>query len=234
MNVLDETRADIERLVAQDFDAANVGDYETKFINWLHYKARQIPRRPRKVFVSPQVMNRQFEFPSIEHIRKNLIDGYNVEPWLSNNLRKNEFTHESDMMFNDWQISHFHLGNGTEINKSGLKQSVSRSSLLLFVHISADNATMIDISEHGSWTKTSLLEILLRTNPIAFRQCELFGIKPDSLTDDERTNLRACGGNSPVEIEGRAFMPGRGIMSSKHAMRLVLYMDWFFDTPSHN
>lgn len=48
------------------------------------------------------------------------------------------------------------------------------------------------------------------------------------LSDDQYKNLRANGGNSFIEIDGRAFMPGGGMLSSAHATRLYFYRDRFF------
>ncbi len=223
MKVLDDTQTDLERLIAADFGVSSTGDYHADFVNWIHYRARRIPQLPRKVFVSQQIMLQQAKFPALERIRTALILGDDVGPWLSESARKNKSNHRADMMFNDWQIVHFHLG--------GFFQSpttVRRSGPILFVHITAEHATLLDIQPHGGWTKTSMLEILLHTNPAALERYEARAVTPMRLSDNQYKNLRANGGNSLIEIDGRAFMPGGGILSSGHASRLYFYRDWFF------
>jgi hypothetical protein len=75
-------------------------------------------------------------------------------------VRKRKADALADLMFNDWQISHFHLGRlFVSPNK------VSRGKLLLFALVKASRAVFLAINPHGAWTATELLRILLRTSP---------------------------------------------------------------------
>ena len=123
------------------------------------------------------------------------------------------------MMFNDWQIIHFHLGNlfvG--------KDKIDRTDDLLFAFIGDTHAVLLDVQPHGSWAMRNLLRILLRVSPSDLAQCEFRGILagPRNYTDDEILQLRQAGMNAMLEIDGRFFMaPGMGVSSSKHSTRIV-------------
>lgn len=223
MRVIDDTRKDLERLVAADFGVSPTGDYQADFVNWIHFRARRVPLLPRRVFVSQEMKRHQIQYPSIEQVRLGLAAGGDTGPWLSENIQKDKANHRADMMFNDWQIHHFHLSG---VFKS--PTAVRRTGPLLFVHITAEEATLLDVQPHGSWTMITLLEILLRTNPTALERYEGRGITPMRLSDDQYKNLRSNGTNAAIEVAGRAFMPGGGRLSSGHAVRLYLYRDWFF------
>jgi hypothetical protein len=105
---------------------------------------------------------------------------------------------------------------------------IHRTGPLIFVHITAEEATLLDVQPHGSWTMMELLETLLRTNPPGLERYEGRGITPRRLSDEQYKNLRAKHCNVAIEIAGRAFMPGGGMLASGHASRLYLYRDWFF------
>jgi hypothetical protein len=225
MRVHDDTEADLAALIRTDFGSFPTSDLHEVFIDWLHYKARRIPALPRKVITSAEASAHSQRHVAISKIRVALQTGASVEPWLkvaqTKLLRRR---HDVDMMFNDWQISHFHLG---EFFQS--RSLIKRTGPLLFAHISAAEATLLDVQPHGSWTTTAFLEILLRTNPPALEKYEARNVTPQRLTQQQYANLRAHGTNSAIDIGGRAFMPGIGLFSSKHAVRLVLYANWFRD-----
>lgn len=150
VRVIDDTKADIERLIAADFGNSASGDYQSDFVSWLHYRARRMPRLHRKVFLSQEIKLHLASYPAIGKIRSNLEQGGNLEPWLRIEKRKPD--HRADMMFNDWMIQHFHLG---EVYQS--PSVIKRTGQLLFAHIRADEATLLDVQPHGSWSMIRLL-----------------------------------------------------------------------------
>jgi hypothetical protein len=125
-------------------------------------------------------------------------------------------------MFNQWQISHFHLGQ-TKPNLRGAE----RTGDLMFVFIDRDRAVALDVQPHNSWTKQDLLRILLDTSPKDMENFELNAELGMAFTgtDEDLKALRKKGINSPVAIGGRIFVPGLGMTLSKHATRLVLFRD---------
>jgi hypothetical protein len=219
MRVIDDTDADLRTLITADFRSVSIPDLHAAFLNWLHYKARRVPALPRAVYMSTEVTSLLPTYAAISKIAFALRNGFEVEHWLSD-AKTRRANHAADLMFNDWQISHFHLGDFFQT-----PSVVRRTGPLLFAHISAAEATLLDVQLHGAWTSTVLLEILLRTNPRALEKYEAKGITPSQLTDEQYKNLRANGANAAIAVNGRAFMPGMGLMSSRHSMRLVLYAD---------
>ncbi|MDX5365947.1 MAG: hypothetical protein LPK88_05855 [Alphaproteobacteria bacterium] len=221
MKVLDETTRDLSKLIAADFGRCTEKEVRSHLLDWLHYKARNIPPLPRKLLVSDEVVAHSKTIPSIERICENLRYGVEMSPWLSNRIRLQKANHRADLMFNDWQIAHFHLGNIFETSSR-----IRRTAALLFAHITAEKVTLLDVQPHGSWSRTKLLEILLKTDPSAGYQ--LNGISVERLSDREYQNLRVNGVNSAIKIGGKVFMPGLGITSSGHALRIVNYEMWFW------
>jgi len=219
MRVVDETEADIRALIARDFGPTTPRAFHDDFIDWLHFKARAIPTLPRTVITSPEVVGRLGEYPAIINIRMTLKAGLDVSPWLSKTVRTAKTNAKVDMLFNDWQIMHFHLGQVMQTPRM-----VGRTKPLLFAHIAGSEATLIDVEPHGAWTELTLLQKLLRANPNAMPQFNM--VTPNALTSQQLKNLRANRTNALIDVDGKAIMPG-GIMSSGHAMRILNYYQWF-------
>ena len=198
-------------------------------MDWLAFKARSIPLRRRDVVMSEAVRRKLGEYPAILKVRDCLSDAQDVKPWLSRRIVDGRVDHRADMMFNDWQISHFHLGDFFD-----RPDRVASSGPLLFAHIDADHATLLDVMPHGSWAAQSLLQTLLRTRPTAMEHCEMkgvVGLTSEKRTDKELAAARAGHVNSMMEIDGRFFMsPGLGIASSGHAVRFTRIVDSLFRT----
>lgn len=223
MQVIDDTRSDLDRLIAADFGVSSTRDIQTEFINWLHFRGRRVPRLPRRVLISRETQRHLIQYPAIEKIRLALEVGGDVEPWLNRIHPDGRANYRTDMMFNDWQIIHFHLGS---IFQS--PTMIRRTGPLLFVHITGAEATILDVQPHGSWTMISLLENLLRTNPTALERYEARGVTPTRLSNDDYKRVRAGPGNVAIEVGGRAFFVGGGMVASGHASRLWRYHDQFF------
>lgn len=124
-------------------------------------------------------------------------------------------------MFNDWQISHFHLGDVFV-----KPDKVKRTGDLLYVFITPDRAVFLDVQPHRSWTMTNLLRILKKASPDDMSRFKAQGaIKlQTALTDDQLLNIRNNGMTAFIEIDGEVYMsPGMGISSSQHGTRFVLF-----------
>jgi hypothetical protein len=221
MLVIDETSSDIAHLISRDFGAAVDATTSDAFLTWLHYQARRIPERHRSVVCSDRVKSLKLSYPAIAEIELALRHGRSLEPWLSGSIRRKKSDHRADLMFNDWQISHFHLGR---IFSSAV--SISRSEQLLFAFVQGDSAVLLDVQPHGSWTQMGLLRTLLETSPEAIERYEARGISSlgTNHTDTERLRLRRAGINVLVELDGRVFMPpGQGVMTSAHSHRIMSF-----------
>jgi hypothetical protein len=131
-------------------------------------------------------------------------------------------------MFNDWQISHFHLGQVFQTPSRIGPRPYGRP--LLFAHIKADHATLLDIQPHNSWSMQNLLRILRDTSPGDLPEVQgIVSSRNETLTDDHVAARRKQGANGYTEIDGRVFLsPGLGICSSGSALRLSRLADQIF------
>lgn len=220
MQVIDETEADLSRLIAADFGPnANTRDFEILVLNWLHYQARRIPVRPRRMIYSARIDLLRATYHSIDLIARDLNRGSDMTPWLSDRIRSQKDRHKADLMFNDWQIVHFHT-NQLFVSPTKTK----RDGPLLFARIEADTAYLLDVLPHGSWTESSLLETLLDVAPETMAKFEIKGLLAPTAhySDEDRLKLRKAGLSYMIGLRGRTYMPpGMGVSSSGHASRLV-------------
>ena len=231
--VIDEVLPDIKAQIETDF-ARSVFEEPSKkdVLDWLHYRARGIPQRFREVIVSEEVRAAMARYPAIAQIKYHLANAGDVRPWLSDRIRKRKSDPRADMLFNDWQITHFHL---TAIDKKG---KVVRSNELLFAHIKAGFAVLIAIRSHAGlhlWTDQSLLKVLLETHPPAMEVYEAKGIiaPRNQWSDHDLSEIRNGRLTSFVQIEERVFIPGFGISTSGHAVRLTLVLYRFWRAYNH-
>src|ERR1700730_13843819 len=221
MQVIDETERDLKALVERDFGPISLALDNMTLLDLLHYRARLIPQRRRAIAVSPQVSAKLTAFPAIHRIRRALTTAGDVSPWLSDRVRKRKSDPKADMMFNDWQISHFHLGNIFVTPHKIGRRKVTEDHLL-FAYVSSNSAALLAVQAHGSWAMRDLLRILRDLSPGSVP--ELKGVlgTQSNRTDEEIIALRQAGLSTTMEIDGRFFLPpGLGISNSRHATRLV-------------
>jgi hypothetical protein len=222
MIVIDETDSDFRKLIEQDFGSlSSATNLDSALLDWLHFRARIIPARPRQVVTSPQIAAHGAHQSAVRTINDALRVGGDMAPWLSNRVNARKKDPLADLMFNDWQITHFHL---SQVFQSS--QKMRRTRDLLFAYVNADYTVLLDIAPHGSWALRELLSILLRTYPKAMMPLKGVTGMERQFTDAEYLTLRNSGGNVLLEIDGQVFTsPGMGIMSSKHAQRIVRFRD---------
>lgn len=220
MLVVDETQADLAAMILADFgrlrpDVAPGRD----LADWLHYRARCIVERPRTVLISDEVRTHRAAHLAIDDIATALRIGAPMTRWLSGSIRKRKSDPKADLMFNQWKVSHFHIGPTHRIGARA-----EQGKMILFAHIGADTATLLDVQPHRVWTRTDLLRILLRTDPTAMHD---FGPTQEvPLTDEQHKILRRKYTTGPITIDGRAYAaPGIGLMGSGDGLRFRVMAD---------
>ena len=217
VGLVDETEADLQRLIVADL-GPSAQALPCRLIDWFHYRARLVARRSRTITLSAGVTEASSEYPAIGQVSQALRDGTDVSPWLSERIRKRK-DHRADLMFNAWQISHFHLGAVCE--RSG---RIARSKDLLFAYIDNREAVLLKVANHASWTDRTILEALIETRQSLMDQWWLRGILPGREVWDEGQMhmLRKNGLSTSITIGDKVFSPALGISTSSHATRLVL------------
>ena len=180
VQVIDETAADLKALVERDFGPIGSIVEDRVLLDWLHYRARLIPQRQRTVLVSLQVHAKLEKYPAIRLICREMERAGDVTPWLSDHVRKRKADPKADLMFNDWQISHFHLGN--VFVRPG---KVARDKPLLFAYVASDSAAFLDVQPHGAWAMRDLLRVLHSVSPASMPEFKgILGTERE-LTDAE-------------------------------------------------
>lgn len=220
MLIVDETQADLAARILADFGRLRpVVAPGRDLVDWLHYRARRVAERPRIVLMSDEVEALKTAHPAIDDIATALRIGAPMTRWLSDSIRKRKTDPKADRMFNQWKVNHFHIG---PTHRLGAR--VEQGKLILFVHIGADTATLLDVPPHRVWTRTDLLRILLRTDPAAMHD---FGrMQEPPLTDDQHKILRRKYTTGPITIDGRTYAaPGISLMSSGDGLRFRVMAD---------
>jgi hypothetical protein len=157
MQAHDETDSDIAELTRRDFGyTPPPQNLKHAFLNWVHYRARRIPCRPRQIVMSAAVQARLPTYPAIGRICDALRAGEDVSAWLSRKKVTRKCNPRADMMFNDWQITHFHLGR-----VFAKPNMIGGADDLLYAHVSSEFVTLLDVLPHGSWAAQDLLRILI-------------------------------------------------------------------------
>ena len=138
-----------------------------------------------------------------------------------------------DGMLNDWRVHHLHISSIVE--SDGF---VERDGPVLFVSFTPQDAYLIDIMPHGQeredWTRNHVLEVLATEWPDKGVIHKIPNAVPtgQTLSDEERANLRANGYNASFEHDGSVYMPAGGMVSvgttvaaTRAAQQLVRQME---------
>jgi hypothetical protein len=106
---------------------------------------------------------------------------------------------------------------------------VTRTGDLLFAGFQDDDAYLIGIKEHGSWTDISLVTIAVRNWPganLLAASKRAIGVR-NPTNDEDRSLTRNGGITGVVEIDGRVYMPpgqtmaGTPIAGTQKAFALI-------------
>jgi hypothetical protein len=180
----------------------------------------------RTVIFSDRIRKEIKNFPAIDDISYSLENGKEVTPWLSRQVLHPK-TAKSDDMFNDWGITHFHLGKFFQNSRQ-----TQRTDALLFAKLEPDFAIFLDVQRHGDWTKRDILRQLLYTAPACMELFEVKGIigLTRRLEDSDLKTMRESRVNATIEIDGRYFFPpGEGLAASGQSVRFVRWADSLFE-----
>lgn len=147
---------------------------------YLNAKRRTPAKVPRRVRESRELCIPKQHHHDYEQLKKVMIEGGDLKPYLSRDIRKNN-TDRNDGLLNTWGIQHLHL-----------RPKGSRD--VLFVKITDSDVFVIQCLPHGQgrrevWVNTALPEILHNNWP-ELDIGTLAGIQADSLTSSQMLSLR--------------------------------------------
>jgi hypothetical protein len=136
------------------------------------------------------------------------------------------------LLINDWQVHHLQLS--LEVQSDGF---VKRTGPLLFGVFVPRNAYLIDIVEHGGWTREHVLTTIAKEWPDAGIVHEVKGALglARQHADEERKVLRSNAINVFFEYGGKVYMPagglstaGTSIAATMSADRVLRSIEWFW------
>jgi hypothetical protein len=143
---------------------------------WLNWHSRFIPLRPREVSISWEFAANALRWdptyrPALDHILDALKTGGDVNPHLSEDVligyegsvrRAKRKRPDLDLLLNDWNVHHLHLSLAPY--RKGLFE---RTGPLLFVMVGREQASILDIFPHGSFSRDRIAHIMIDNWPKA-------------------------------------------------------------------
>lgn len=218
---------DLERLMGDDVLVALGSDpsgelaakpFAALLIVYLNWRSRFVPVRRRQVHLSAelQASPKYLQYQTVVNaVSAKIQAGVDLTPHLSrrvtstyesNNGRspKNQRRPDLDLLVAEWGIHHLHLT--TDVEADGF---VRRTDDLLFAVFRPDDAYLIVIFPHGSWTKSELATITVRNWPDAGVFHALPGVigLTQTVPETDRQPLRNAGQTTLLNIDGKVYMP---------------------------
>jgi len=157
---------------------------------------------------------------ALEQIVANLESGQDITPFLSRGLKHGYESPNSrkpshlggrrdlDLLLNDWGVHHLHLSTNLDSDNF-----VKRTKHVLFAVFRPSDAYLIDIMEHGDWTRDHILKVMIKDWPHAGLVHQLNGVVglETPVYESDRKGIRNAGINTPFEFGGKVYMPAAGL-----------------------
>ena len=135
-----------------------INDY---VLNWIEYVIRLIPPKKREVHFSKGFWERAPKecWKQIRFLADRFKSGENVNPYLSKTVQNALQGKRTDMLWTDWEISHFHLSenipNGSYFS--------GRSDYLLFAIVGDYFVCFLDARPHPKGAEFANPELYINT-----------------------------------------------------------------------
>lgn len=166
-------------------------------------RKRLIPMRPREVKKAQGFQCPQYFEEGYNNFITKVVSGRDLNPHLS---RINKKLDKNDMLFYDWDIYHFHLGQNIEDDGY-----VERTGDVLFAIVENDKFYAIAIMPHDNWANKDLLEIVLANWPELLQTYSIEGKLSHNPTSEEVKAMRKAHVVGAIELsDGKTYF-GRGL-----------------------
>ena len=160
---------------------------------------------------------------TVFYLRHLFVEGAPVTPYLSRSTLSSK---SNDQLLWDYGIHHFHLNR--KLEQSGF---VERSDYLLLALVSDTDAYFVDIRPHHDpdkllWVRQDLLAIIHSNWPELIKSFTLRGVSGDTVTDEQKKELRRKNANLVPALGPYAVAPlGGGVMSDGSSSRCRYWAD---------
>jgi hypothetical protein len=223
----------------RELESLELRDLLTVYGNWRY---RRPSTRPRRVHRSRELQEELEAGKALEALApliQRIKDGDDLKPFLSENVEfavdQSEGTprhlrKDLDLLLAEWGVHHLHLSEVIESNGFA-----KRTRDLLFVVFRPDDAYLIGIFPHGSWTKRTVAERAVRNWPEAelfLRSNHAIGLTHE-WDESESAALRKASLNQSMVIDGHVYSPqgqtlgGTSLTISRRVMNLMWELqDW--------
>lgn len=176
-----------QALAAEGVTVSPGDDPDKVCFGYFNLHRRLIPARPRKVHRADTLLVPPAHALAFNALRGKIERGDSLSPHLSRRLKNRDF---NDLLLNDWDIHHLHL------DPDGTRE-------LIFARFTDDDAYLVALLDHSSWTMHAMLETILRNWPELLTSHRLTGITGDTFTDDEIGTLRSKRANTCIMLSDR-------------------------------
>ncbi len=114
-------------------------------------------------------------------------------------------------MLSAWGIHHLHFSQ--DIESDGF---VKRGGSIIFAVFRPDRAFLIDVMTHQDWAREHVIRVIVDNWPNEGLVHEMRGVRGLSrpISDHERQKFRNAQINTPLEINGKVYMPAGGTTCS--------------------
>jgi hypothetical protein len=194
---------------------------------YFNLERRLIIPKPRHIKISQELNCPKHLEEEFELLKRKIKNGEDLTLHLSKEIFNLDY---NDDMLNDWGIYHLHMGKDIDKKKGYIK----RTNELLFARFDNENAYLIDILGHGSWTRLDLIRIIhdnWEDSIKQFRLNEVLRTEP-SISDGDVKKLRKVHAFTFIEVrEGVVYMPlGMGYASSGDSIEVIRKCDCIFNS----
>lgn len=222
--------ADYSRLVRYWMKKQGIQSDKNDWELWyeyFNYQKKSITPKKRNVRMSKEFICPQKHKKGLELLIQKFEKGEDVSKHLSKMARNPSCP---DQLLYDWGIYHFHLGE----NINSQTGYIERTGSLLFARIDEESVYLINIYEHGNWSKQEMVTILYSNWPDSiepYRISEAWSI--EEFTDEEYAAARRAHEATLAKADKNAVYGflGGGYTSSGHSLQVVSFCDniynWF-------
>jgi hypothetical protein len=219
--------SDLENLASRELQKRSIGKPKLRKLRGdrepnalrklLTVEHRLVPQRRRRSIWSDVLVSRPID-AQVEVVKRIAAESEAGEA-LSHYLGRGVGRAEPDVQFNDWGLTHFHLGE----RQPGQMFSKSTSELL-FVMVTLDSLYLVNIGSHTSFDDPSLFETLHRNWPEQLAASRVPNVVPgsSSLSLERAARLRKVGFTTLNQVSDGTiyFSPGLGQTFSGLSVRV--------------